>query len=39
MELKNLSTFVHVAELGSFSRAAERLGLTFQLTINGQQLI
>lgn len=26
MELKNLSTFVHVAELGSFSRAAERLG-------------
>ena len=26
MELKNLTTFVHVAELGSFSRAAERLG-------------
>ena len=26
MEIKNLTTFVHVAELGSFSRAGERLG-------------
>lgn len=35
MELKNLSTFVHVAELGSFSRAAERLGYS-QPTISVQ---
>ena len=26
MDIKNLTTFVHVAELGSFSRAGERLG-------------
>lgn len=26
MEIKSLTTFVHVAELGSFSRAGERLG-------------
>jgi len=26
MEIKNLTTFVQVAELGSFSRAGERLG-------------
>ena len=35
MELKNLSTFVQVAELGSFSRAAERLGYS-QPTISVQ---
>ena len=26
MELKNLITFTHVAELGSFTKAAEQLG-------------
>ena len=26
MDIKNLTTFVHVAELGNFSRAGERLG-------------
>ena len=26
MDIRNLTTFVHVAELGNFSRAAERLG-------------
>lgn len=36
MDLKNLRTFIHVAELGSFTRAAQRLGfsqptVTFQI--------
>jgi len=35
MEVKNLITFVHVAELGSFSRAGERLGYS-QPTISVQ---
>lgn len=35
MDLKNLITFVHVAEVGSFSRAAERLGYS-QPTISVQ---
>lgn len=35
MEIKNLITFVHVAELGSFSRAGERLGYS-QPTISVQ---
>jgi len=35
MDIKNLTTFVHVAELGSFSRAAERLGYS-QPTISVQ---
>ena len=26
MELRNLTTFIHVAELGSFTKAAEQLG-------------
>ena len=35
MDFKNLITFVHVAEVGSFSRAAERLGYS-QPTISVQ---
>lgn len=35
MDLRNLTTFVHVAELGSFSRAAEKLGYS-QPTISVQ---
>ena len=35
MEIKNLTTFVHVAELGSFSRAGERLGYS-QPTVSVQ---
>ena len=35
MELKNLITFIHVAELGSFTRAAEQLGYS-QSTISFQ---
>lgn len=35
MDIKNLTTFVHVAEVGSFSRAAERLGYS-QPTISVQ---
>ena len=35
MDIKNITTFVHVAELGSFSRAAERLGYS-QPTISVQ---
>lgn len=35
MDLRNLTTFVHVAELGNFSRAAERLGYS-QPTISVQ---
>ena len=35
MELKNLTTFIHVAELGSFTKAAERLGYS-QSTISFQ---
>ena len=35
MDIKNLTTFVHVAELGSFSRAGERLGYS-QPTISVQ---
>ena len=35
MDIKNLTTFVHVAELGNFSRAAERLGYS-QPTISVQ---
>ena len=35
MDIRNLTTFVHVAELGSFSRAAERLGYS-QPTISVQ---
>ena len=38
MQLRNLITFMHVAELGSFTKAAEQLGYTqstvsFQITI------
>lgn len=35
MELKNLTTFIHVAELGSFTKAAEQLGYS-QSTISFQ---
>jgi DNA-binding transcriptional LysR family regulator len=35
MELRNLTTFIHVAELGSFTKAAERLGYS-QSTISFQ---
>ena len=35
MELKNLITFIHVAELGSFTRAANQLGYS-QSTISFQ---
>ena len=35
MELRNLFTFIHVAELGSFTRAAEQLGYS-QSTISFQ---
>jgi len=35
MELRNLITFIHVAELGSFTRAAERIGYT-QSTVSFQ---
>lgn len=35
MDIRNLTTFVHVAELGSFSRAAERLGYS-QPTVSVQ---
>ena len=35
MDIKNLTTFVQVAETGSFSRAAERLGYS-QPTISVQ---
>lgn len=35
MDIRNLTTFVHVAELGSFSRAAEKLGYS-QPTISVQ---
>ncbi|MBQ2034274.1 MAG: LysR family transcriptional regulator, partial [Peptococcaceae bacterium] len=35
MDIKNLITFVHVAELGNFSRAAERLDYS-QPTISVQ---
>lgn len=35
MELRNLTTFIHVAELGSFTRAAEQLGYS-QSTVSFQ---
>ena len=35
MDIRNLTTFVHVAELGNFSRAAERLGYS-QPTVSVQ---
>jgi len=35
MDIKNLNTFIHVAELGSFSRAGERLGYS-QPTVSVQ---
>ena len=35
MELRNLITFTHVAELGSFTKAAEQLGYS-QSTISFQ---
>ena len=35
MELRNLITFIHVAELGSFTKAAEQLGYS-QSTISCQ---
>ncbi len=35
MELRNLTTFIHVAELGSFTKAAERLGYS-QSTVSFQ---
>ena len=28
MELRNLITFIHVAELGSFTKTAEQLGMS-----------
>ena len=37
MDIRNLTTFVQVAELGSFSRAAERLGYS-QPTVSVQIL-
>ena len=35
MDIKNLNTFIHVAELGSFSKAGERLGYS-QPTVSVQ---
>ena len=35
MELKNLESFIQVAELGSFTKAAKRLGYT-QSTVSFQ---
>ena len=35
MELKNLITFIHVAELGSFTKAATQLGYS-QSTVSFQ---
>ena len=35
MQLRNLITFIHVAELGSFTKAAEQLGYS-QSTISFQ---
>jgi DNA-binding transcriptional LysR family regulator len=35
MELRNLITFIHVAELGSFTQAGERLGYS-QSTVSFQ---
>ena len=35
MELRNLITFIHVAELGSFTKTAERLGYS-QSTVSFQ---
>ena len=35
MDIKSLNTFIHVAELGSFSRAGERLGYS-QPTVSVQ---
>lgn len=35
MDIKALNTFIHVAELGSFSRAGERLGYS-QPTVSVQ---
>ena len=35
MELRNLITFIHVAELGSFTKAAEQLGYS-QSTVSFQ---
>ena len=35
MDIKNLNTLIHVAELGSFSRAGERLGYS-QPTVSVQ---
>ena len=39
MEFKNIKTFLKVAELRNFSKAAEKLGLHFSLTINGQRMM
>ena len=35
MDIKNLTTFIHVAELGSFTKAAEALGFS-QSTVSFQ---
>ena len=35
MDIKNLTTFIHVAELGSFTKAAEVLGFS-QSTVSFQ---
>ena len=35
MELRNLITFIHIAELGSFTRAAQQLGYS-QSTVSAQ---
>ena len=35
MQLRNLITFMHVAELGSFTKAAEQLGYMHSAAPNG----
>ena len=39
MDIKQLTYFMAVAQEGSYSKAAEKLGLEFKLIINEQQLI
>ena len=39
MEIRQLTSFVKIVEMQSFSKAAESLGLQFKLIINEQQLV